>query len=154
MSASASTITPSVVNLAFAVELYLKDLYLVLGIEAPWTHEILELFSELPEKTRMDVYNHPSIAEHPDATRGSIFSPDYFSVSSQGYDGFLHHIEAMNKAFIEWRYSYDKGTLNYEEWFALAFIEAVKATAEKIRNSTLYKYHRDLTFETVHFGDR
>ena len=141
------TMTPCVVNLAFAVELYLKDLYQALGIKAPRVHEILKLYKKLPDQTRTDIYNHPAINENPFATQGSIFEPNRIPGTSQGYDGFLHHIETMNKAFVEWRYSYDKGSLNYEEWFALAFIEAIKATADKARNATIYQHRRDQYFE-------
>lgn len=123
----------TVVCLAFSVELYIKDLYYALKIKPPRSHKILELYKGLPEQIQQKIFSHDSISGNPFVARGNIFSPEIFTSAYSAYDGFIDQIKAISDGFEKWRYSYESTTLHYEEWFALAFIEAVKSTAEAIR---------------------
>jgi hypothetical protein len=121
--------SPTIVCLAFAVELYIKELYHVLSIKPPHSHKILRLFEGLPECVRQQIFAHDSISQNQFTTRGNIFSPRKLSA----YEGFISQIEAISDAFEKWRYSYESTTLRYESWFALAFIEAVRSATDNIR---------------------
>ncbi len=123
----------TVVCLAFSVELYIKDLYYTLKIKPPRSHKILELYQGLPEHIRQEIFAHDSISGNPFVARGSVFSIKKFTSSYSAYDGFIERIEEISNGFEKWRYSYESAALNYEEWFALAFIEAVKSAADTIR---------------------
>lgn len=130
---SLPTMSPSVVCLAFSVELYIKDLYCALKIKAPRSHKILKLYQGLPEHIKQEVFSHDSISENPFVGQGSVFSIKKFNKSYSAYDGFIERIEEISNGFEKWRYSYESAALNYEEWFALAFIEAVKSAADNAR---------------------
>ena len=57
-------IGPSVVCLAFSIELYFKDLYDALKIKPPRGkdgHDILKLFEELPENIQQEIFSHGEI---------------------------------------------------------------------------------------------
>lgn len=123
------TFSPSIVCLAFSVELYIKELYCALNMPLPRSHKILQLFQGLPPDVQQQIFAHDSISQNPFATRGTILSPKRLSA----YDGFISQIEAISKAFEEWRYSYEHTTLRYDEGFALVFLEAVKSTTDNIR---------------------
>lgn len=123
----------TVVCLAFSVELYIKDLYYTLKIKPPHSHKILELYQGLPEYIRQEIFAHDSISGNPFVARGSAFSIKKFTRSFTAYDGFIERIEEISNGFEKWRYSYESTTLQYEEWFALALIEAVKSVTDNIR---------------------
>lgn len=129
-SAAIPAIGPSVVCLAFAVELYIKDLHFVLKGKAPRGHNIFKLYEGLPEQTKQNIFAHDSISQNPFVARGVVFPRKAITNS---YEGFLSQIQAISDGFEKWRYSYESSTLRYDEWFALAFIEAVKAAADNIR---------------------
>ncbi len=124
---------PSVVCLAFAVELYLKDLHFALTSKAPRGHNIKKLFEKLPSKTKQEIFGHKSISQNPFMIRGNIFSPRYYSRGYTAYDRFIDRMKAISNGFEKWRYSYEGGTLNYDSSFALALIEAVISAADNIR---------------------
>lgn len=121
--------TPSVVCLAFSVELYIKELYQVLNLEPPHSHKISQLFEKLPEYARQQIFAHASISQNPFATGGSIFSSGKLSA----YERFITRLAAISNAFEKWRYSYESTTLHYESWFAIALIEAVKSVADGLK---------------------
>lgn len=124
---------PSIVCLAFSVELYVKDIYSELNIKLPKGrdgHNIWKLFEKLPDQVQQEIFAHDSIGQNTFATRGDIFSTKRFT---SPYDGFVYQIKAISEAFVEWRYSYEKGTLEYNEGFALALIEAVKSVSDNTR---------------------
>lgn len=127
------TMGPSVMNLAFSVELYIKDLHFALKGKAPRGHNIFKLFQALPEEVKQKIFAHDAISQNPFATRGNIFSPLRFTKAYRPYDGFIDQLKDISDGFEKWRYAHEKTTLKYEEWFALAFIEAVKSTADTIR---------------------
>jgi len=122
-----------VVCLAFSVELYIKDLHFAVTGKTPYGHDILKLYEGLPEEVRQKVFSHETISQNPFATSGNIFSPKRFTSAYSAYDGFIDQIKAISDGFEKWRYSYERTTLKYEEWFALVFIEAVKSVADTIR---------------------
>lgn len=130
------TMSPSVVCLAFAVELYIKDLYQALKIKPPRGpdgHNILKLYEGLPEQIKQEIFTHNSIKGNPFLTRGSVFSPKKFTDSYSAYDGFIDRVAEISDGFKKWRYSYESTALQYQEWVALALIEAVKSSADTIR---------------------
>lgn len=131
--ASLPAMSPGIVCLAFAVELYIKDLHFALKGKAPRGHSILKLFEKLPDNARQEIFVHNSISGNPFVGRGSVFSVKKFTRDYTAYDGFIEKIEEISNGFEKWRYSYESKSLKYEEWFALAFIEAIKATADAIR---------------------
>jgi hypothetical protein len=129
---SLTTLGPAVVNLAFAVELYIKELHHVLNKKPPRGkdgHNILKLFEGLPPDVRQQIFAHDSFSQHPFVTHANIFSAGKLSA----YEGFISQIDAISDAFEKWRYSYESTTLHYESSFALAFIEAVKSTTNNTR---------------------
>ena len=136
---SLTTMGPAVVNLAFAVELYIKDLYYTINIDPPSGHNghnILKLYKGLPRPIRREIFAHDKISQNPFMTRRPVYLLKRFSGVSSDYFGFVKKLEAISQAFVEWRYSYEDkyGTLNYDSSFALAFIEAVKSATDRRRS--------------------
>lgn len=124
---------PSVVCLAFSVELYMKDLHVVLRGKAPRGHNFLKLYKKLPKHIRREILAHESISQNPWAMRGPVLLRKRFSGNRRAYFGFLQQVKAISDGFEKWRYSYEKRSLRYEEWFALSFVEAVKSAADNRR---------------------
>ena len=59
--------SPAVVNLAFSLELYIKDIYYALNIEHKFPrgrdgHNILKLYEGLPEEVRQEIFAHDAIS--------------------------------------------------------------------------------------------
>lgn len=125
-----------VVCLAFSVELYIKDLYSVIEGKVPRGHNIFKLFEKLPEKIQQEIFSHDSISQNPFITRGDGFSPKSFTSDYSAFDGFTDHIKAISNGFEGWRYSYESTTLQYNNFFAEAFIEAMKSVANRARTNT------------------
>lgn len=147
---SLSTSVPTVVNLAFALELYIKDLHVVLKaqkrtdkkVKAPRGHNILELFRKLPLEAQKEIRNYPSIQEL--VAFYSMQTPLYIPQDRKKQpvnDILEQQIFKISDAFQRWRYSYESKVLNYEESTALALIEAIKSTADNVRSDHLYKSH-------------
>jgi hypothetical protein len=133
------TMTPGIVCLAFAVELYIKDLYHVIDKKPPRGHDghnILALYEGLPEHNRQDIFAHDDISQNSFFTRGSIFSVQKYSRDFTAYDGFLDTIKTISNSFVDWRYSYERGAVNYDISFAVAFIKAIKSTTDQIRKKS------------------
>ncbi len=131
---------PSIVCLAFSVELYMKDLHFALEGKAPFGHNIYKLFKKLPEPIRQEIFSHPSISQNPFHTRGHIYSAKGFSSNFNPYDGFIEQIEIISDAFVNWRYPIDQKktvTLTYNSAFAEALAEAVKSVADNLRRQTV-----------------
>ncbi len=62
------TMGPSVVNLAFSVELYIKDLYSALKMEPPRGrngHNILKLYAKLPKRIKREIFAHRAFSQNP-----------------------------------------------------------------------------------------
>lgn len=147
-TATLSIMSPSVVCLAFATELYIKDIYCSLNKEIPRTHNILELFEGLEEPVRNDIFSHDAISQNPFMTIGDPFSPQRFSNDYTPYDRFTDQIKAISNTFIEWRYFYEqkRAALHYDSSFALGFIEALRCVADKIRaqSTQIASYGKDV----------
>ena len=122
--------SPVVVNLAFAIELYIKDLHYLVSGNVPRGHNILRLHKKLPEEVRLQIFNHEAIRLNPFHVRGNIFSPKLYSKSYTPEERFLDQLKAISDGFEKWRYSYESTPLNYDEGFALALIEALKFVAD------------------------
>ncbi len=131
---------PVVVNLAFSLELYIKDIYYALKIEHRIPrgrdgHNVLELFRRLPEETQQEIRHYPSIQKIIAFYSMQMF-PLYLPQDKDKQpitDIFEQQIYKISDAFEKWRYSYENGTLKFEESTVLALIEAVKAAADKVR---------------------
>lgn len=132
-SATLAIMGPSVVCLAFAVELYIKDLHFALTSKPPRSHNILNLFEALPLEIRQEIFSQNSISQNPFTTRGDILSPKRFSKTYTPYDRFIDQVKAISNGFEKWRYSYESTTLRYDSAFALALIEAIKSVANNKR---------------------
>ncbi|MBP9050440.1 MAG: hypothetical protein KBF91_04410 [Alphaproteobacteria bacterium] len=145
---SLPAMSPSIVCLAFSVELYIKDLHFALEGKAPRGHNILKLYQGLPKKVRQEIFAHNSISGNPFVGRGSVFSIKNFTGSHTAYDGFIERIEEISNGFEKWRYSYESVALKYEEWFALAFIEAIKSAAATIRTQSTAQVKMSSTLTT------
>ncbi len=108
-------LTPHVVNLAFACELYLKTLLTcVNGGNILRAHKLNELEALLPEPMR------ESIAE---AVR------DKFPIDRDAF-GTLY-LDLISDAFAEWRYSYEKDALSCDIGFLTEFADALKETCSQ-----------------------
>jgi hypothetical protein len=134
--------SPAVVNLAFALELYFKDLHVVLRnkkgnkkkIKAPRGHNILELFRKLPPESQQEIRNYPAIQKL--VAFYSTQTPFYIPTDKDKHpitDTFEQQIFKISDAFEKWRYSYESGALKYEVSMALDFIEAVKSVTDNAR---------------------
>ena len=125
------TMCVHIVCLAFALELYIKDLHWVVNEKVPRGHDILKLFERLPEDIRQKVFEHESISQNPFATRPSMLC----TKPANEYDGFISQIKLISDGFVKWRYSYEARTLQYNEWFAVALIEAAASVTDNFRKS-------------------
>lgn len=134
-SAHLAAMVPSVVCLAFAVEIYLKHLHFVVAGGTPKGHNICNLFEKLPPEIREKVFAHKAISVNPFMTRGDTFIIRDPSQVYTAYDGFIDQMKRISDGFEKWRYSYESGNLKYDSYFALAFIEAVAATADNIEQN-------------------
>ncbi len=134
--------SPSVVNLAFALELYIKDIYYALKIEGEFPrgrdgHNILELFRKLPEENQQEIRNYPAIQKR--VAFYSMQTPFYIPQDKNKKpvtDVLEQQIYKISDAFQKWRYSYESKALNYEESTALALVEAAKSTADNARRQS------------------
>lgn len=125
--------TPGVVCLAFAVELYLKELHVIAAGKSPRGHNIYKLFVALPSDVRQAVFAHKSISDNPFMMRGDIFNVGFHSQTYTAYDRFTDQMKGISDGFEKWRYSYEVQTLTYQSSFALALITAVASTSDSKR---------------------
>lgn len=124
---------PSIVCLALAVELYIKDLHFLLRGDAPKKHDIFKLFDSLPQSIQQEICDHTSIRENPLMTKGDLLSPKYYSQTYNRHDRFIDQMKAISSGFQKWRYSYESTILTYDSSFALALINAIKSVANNTR---------------------
>lgn len=97
---------PSIVNMAFACELYLKAL-LADGDNEMRGHNLYELFKNLPEKIRLKITN---------------------SVAFYGDDEFMQQLEIHKYIFQDWRYFYEHKSTSVD----LIFLERLAVTLHDI----------------------
>ena len=104
---------PMIVNGAFAAELSLKAILSSCGINYEKSHNLLYLFTILPEDLALEIVNR-SIAAAP------IF---------KHIDEWLKQLMLISDGFEHWRYSYDTGVpivVNFN--FLQAFVQATSNT--------------------------
>lgn len=127
---------PSIVCLALSLELYLKDLYFASKGTEIRGHHILKLFDALPREIRREVFRHKAISQNSSMLRGKLYSVHSFSSAYSKYHRFRHQVKQISEGFIKWRYSHEERSLRYDSFVALALIEAVKSTADRLQFNT------------------
>lgn len=131
---SSPAMGPSIVCLAFSLELYIKYLYYTINLKPPRGkdgHNILKLFKKLPKETRLAIFEHELIRENIFFTRGNVFSINKHTKDYTDYDRFLDALQAISNSFVEWRYSYEHCALSYDTSLTLALIIAIREIANK-----------------------
>lgn len=122
---SGKNVVPFVVNSAFALELYLKTLAKLHGVET-WGHDLLKLFESLPEPAQA-------------AVEKTFPKCQWQCGISTIYD-FREALKEMAAAFEEWRYLYEKersGTINFPRMiFAMEALHNTCEQHEQIRNAS------------------
>jgi len=118
----------SATNLTLAVEIYLKTLYILLGLQVPHTHNLLRLFSGLPSEVQ-EALTHDYDAQEcpsPEIACGITLQLSTSPLTSddphpeERPDHSLVAILGRNKdAFETWRYLYERAdqrvsTFEYE----------------------------------------
>ena len=84
--------TPSIINSAFACEVYLKAMLLFSNIPIKKEHKIKELYKMIPDQIKDEIKSM--------VTRGC---------ESIWYDSFgFEKLDNISDAFVEWRYCYEK----------------------------------------------
>ena len=112
-----ASVAPFVVNSAFAIELYLKALGRLDGIELRG-HDLLELFDALPSQT------HAAIEQN--------FSKARWRCGIATLAEFRQALKEMRRAFEEWRYLYEKERTGTIRFFQMIFaMEMLHATCER-----------------------
>ena len=110
-----NAIVPSIVCLAFAIEVGLKAISF--ASNSPTSgHRLDKLFEALPEADRMKVLFHSGVEE----------------------SSFEQNLEQVASAFVEWRYIYEqRGVVSISEqflqmlWFAVESVAAEKAEQQR-----------------------
>ena len=100
---------PSVVNLAFACELYLKFLLIKSGLQNITTHNLSHLFSALPIEIQNRIRNTPEF---------------------RGDTDFMVKLEEDKNVFKEWRYLFEGNNKSVEVIFLENFALALHNEAE------------------------
>jgi hypothetical protein len=142
-SAPITGVGPSVVCLAFSIELYFKDLYDVLDMKPPLGkngHNLLKLFEGLPEETQREIFSHGEIGtQNPRVIFGSPFAPKDSEKNKGITDLFIYELAAISDGFTDWRYSHEakRAALHYNSGFALSLVKAVKAVCDRLRSIKL-----------------
>lgn len=141
-TATLAVMGPGVVCLAFAVELYIKEIYQVLRLEPPRGrdgHNILKLFQRLPDGVQKEIFGHDAV--NTGIVQGDILSPKRFTSEYSFFEAFMYELWTISEGFTDWRYSHErpdpetgKGTtLRYNSGFAEAFVTAIKSVSDSAR---------------------
>jgi len=107
------TMGPSIVCLAFSVELHIKYLHYLISKKPPRGHNILKLFQSLPEEIRKGVFDHTFISNYG-------WSPIEFE----------NQLSQISDGFERWRYAHEARSLRYNVYFAVVLVEAVRHLAD------------------------
>jgi hypothetical protein len=91
------SVTPFVVNSAFAIELYLKALHELQATNPGREHHLLKLYEGLTPDTQSVVIKH-AMAE------GRSYGAEVTSANQ-----FREFVEELDSAFVDWRYCYESG---------------------------------------------
>ncbi|MGY0574306.1 hypothetical protein ACTGJ9_027210 [Bradyrhizobium sp. RDM12] len=100
-------VIPFAVNAAFAVELYLKTLACVHGLEMRG-HDLLGLFDQLPEEALEQLRQEIVLAPATDGIKDLT--------------GFRVEIERLRHVFVEWRYLYERDSASEIRFLELIHI--------------------------------
>jgi hypothetical protein len=114
---SGNNVVPFVVNSAFALELYLKTLAKLYGIQT-WGHDLLKLFELLPEPTQ--------------AAIEETFPQCRWQCGISTICDFREALKEMRNTFEEWRYLFEKersGPINFHRMIFV--MEALRNTCEQ-----------------------
>lgn len=106
------------VCLAFAVELYLKAVFEVLG-KKQRGHDIRKLFEKLPDNVQKQIFN--------------IQMKNVYQAT---LDDYKERMRIISDGFEKFRYSYEHQSLTYHKGFALEMIKAMKQFISDTRKST------------------
>lgn len=111
------TMGVEVVCLSFSVELYIKCLHYLISQDLLKSHNILTLFRKLPSKIQEELYSYPAVEKY-----------------GWDFDEFEQMIGTISDSFEKWRYSYESKSLNYNTYFALVFVEAIRNAIKSRRH--------------------
>ena len=106
---------PSVVNLAFSCELYLKYLLIYQGIDYGHTHNLEDLFFLLPENIQCNIQ---------------------FSKEFKDDEDFSTHLHDYNCAFNDWRYCFEDKPIGIDVVFFDNFSSVLHKIAKNIFEET------------------
>ena len=121
---------PAIVNCAFACEIYLKALLETQNIKSK-THNLNDLFQELPEEWKNDILN--------DISRSCFNLVDMFGRSQ---------LENISEAFVKWRYNYEYTTLKIDISFLRTFCKVIREyCCKELFNSTWSIIKETMTYE-------
>ena len=110
------TLGVETVCLAFAVELYIKDLFISSGLAVPRSHHIRKLFEQLPESIQNSVFSAHSSGE--------------YGWTLEGFKGML---DMISRGFENYRYLYETNHATYHTGFAVKFIQSLKIASDSLR---------------------
>ena len=129
---------PIIVCLSFAAELYLKNLYGVLGHSVPEGHDLWVLFRRLPNKVKQSIYNHESIKQmEPFLNEFPLWDVRRYTEKCCFKRAFKKQLQEISNGFIHWRYAHEHRKLNYESGFALTFISVLREIGQKISEDNI-----------------
>ena len=128
------TFKTDIVCLAFALELFLKDLYFVVNGVPLSGHKIHKLFDQLTEEIQEEIFQH-----HPE---NYFITACFMYPGKSPLDKFKSKIRHYGDGFVKWRYSHEHLALFYETSFVVGLIQSItKVTSrictEKRKNSNL-----------------
>lgn len=95
--------SPTIANIAFASELYMKALIIAQGQKVPKTHRLDKLFNSLPNSHQQKVRKR------------------YAQIARVGSMTLRQHLVELSNAFENWRYIFERtGHVRLDRLFALA----------------------------------
>ena len=121
--------TPSVVNSAFACEVFCKSLLLYFDIEQKKIHKLAELYDYLPDETKKYIKSY--VVNHLGRWKNALG---------------VECLDNISNTFAEWRYSYEhdwnnSGVMYLETGFLIAFRDALREVCCKLFfNKTWERY--------------
>lgn len=104
------TSIPDVMCLAFAIELYLKSLILKLSAIPATGHSLVKLYEHLPASAQSSIFSRTA------QTFGGLLTEATFA----------ENLASIDKAFVEWRYMFEKGRADFKPSFAHGLALAVR----------------------------
>ena len=116
--ANALDFAPFVVNSTFSIELYLKILLTLAGrSNKACGHSLLDLYEKLPSDTKVAMLSAAKQAAKK------------YQVRVEQLSDLRNLVSALDKAFVEWRYLYEKSsTPVFQFWEAILVMDAADET--------------------------